>query len=120
RELLEAKSATGSVANLSPHGVKGSDELRLIKDTQADVVVESSPSVLSDPRPAIERMKAAMGGRKHVITVNKAPLAVAMPALLELARFNHVQLRYSGTVGAGTPVLTTARTLSNGDTILKV
>ena len=40
-----------------------------------------------------------------MITVNKAPLAVGMPALLELAAYNKVQFRFSGTVGAGTPML---------------
>ncbi len=121
--LLEAKATTGSVSNLAGVGVKlgsNADEQRLIKDVHADVVVESSPSALSNPTPAFERIKAAMASRKHVVTVNKAPLAVAMPALIELAKFNRVQLRYSGTVGAGTPVLATARTLSAGDTILKV
>lgn len=117
--LLAAKETAGTVGAVEG-GVMGHDELRLLRDVQADVVVESSPSDLARPRPALERMKAAMGSRKHVITVNKAPLAVAMPALMELARFNRVQLRYSGTVGAGTPVLATARTLAAGDTILKI
>jgi homoserine dehydrogenase len=37
-----------------------------------------------------------------------------------LARFNRVQMRYSGAVGAGTPVLSTARSLSRGDVITGV
>ncbi|HMN42101.1 MAG TPA: homoserine dehydrogenase [Phycisphaerales bacterium] len=119
RALLAAKEASGTVGAVEG-GVLGHDELGLLRDVQADVVVESSPSDLARPRPAIERMKAAMGSGKHVVTVNKAPLAVAMPALVELARFNRVELRYSGTVGAGTPVLATARTLGAGDTILKI
>jgi homoserine dehydrogenase len=119
-ELLDAKARTGSVGHIAGSGMTGHDELKLIRDVQADVVVESSPSNLAEPRPALERMKAAMGSRKHVVTVNKGPLAAAMPALMELARFNRVQLRYSGTVGAGTPVLATARTLAAGDTILKI
>lgn len=120
RTLIDVKSSTGTVANYPTYGLKRDDELRLIRETAADVFVESTPSTLNNPMPTMERLKAAMASRKHVVSVNKAPLALAMPALLELARFNRVQLRYSGTVGAGTPVLATARTLSAGDRILKV
>lgn len=127
-ELLEAKRSGGTVAGvascgmpLSASGASGDQAMvRLIRDTAADVLIECGPSVLSNPQPAFERLKAAMGSAKHAISVNKAPLAVAMPALLDLAKFNRVQLRYSGTVGAGTPVLATARTLAAGDTIEKI
>lgn len=119
-DLLKAKTAEGTVAALSGHGIKDHDSVRLIRDTHADVVIESTPSVLTNPHPAFEHLKAAFASRKHAISVNKAPLAVAMPALMELARFNRVQFRYSGTVGAGTPVLATARTLAAGDRILKI
>ena len=57
-------------------------------------------------------MKAAFGSGKHVVCVNKAPLAVALPALRELARHNRVSLRFSGAVGGGTPVLALAHTPS--------
>jgi homoserine dehydrogenase len=92
----------------------------VIRDLHADVLIEASPSALTKPGPSIENIKAAMSTRKHVVSVNKAPLALAMPALLELARYNSVELRYSGTVGAGTPVLDTARKLAQGDRITKV
>lgn len=114
-DLIASKHTTGSV---------GTEAIRdlphLLRDVRADVVVEASPSVLANPGPAFDNMKGAMSGGKHVISVNKAPLAVAMPALLDLAKFNKVQLRFSGTVGAGTPVLATARTLALGDQILKI
>lgn len=119
-DLLATKTATGSVSNLPAYGIKDKDSARLVRDAHADVVIESSPSVLTNPHPAFEHLKAAFASRKHAISVNKAPLAVAMPALMELARFNRVQFRYSGTVGAGTPVLATARTLAAGDRILKI
>lgn len=118
--LLAAKSSTGTVANVPGYGLREFDRARLIRDTHADVLVESTPSVLANPGPAFEHLKAALASRKHAISVNKAPLALAMPALMELARFNHVQFRYSGTVGAATPVLATARTLAAGDRLLKV
>lgn len=119
-DLLAAKRDRGTVAALPGHGHRTDDPLRLIRETAADVLVECSPSRLDDPHPAFERLKAAMASGKHAVSVNKAPLAVALPALRELARFNRVQLRYSGAVGAGTPVLSTARTLMAGDRVLRV
>lgn len=123
-ELLAAKASTGSVSGVERArvggGVDGGGVGELIRETQADVLVEASPSSLAAPEAAMSSIKAGLSSRKHVVTVNKAPLALAMPALLELARFNRVQLRYSGTVGAGTPVLATARTLAQGDRITRV
>lgn len=119
-ELVRTKTTSHTVGALPVHGITGFDSARLIRDMNADVLVESSPSVITNPHQAFEHLKAAFASRKHAISVNKAPLAVAMPALMELARFNRVQFRYSGTVGAGTPVLATARTLGAGDRILRI
>lgn len=124
-ELLEAKERAGTVGAMRDHGVSGArwaGSASVIREIGggADVLVESSPSSLADPMPAFENLKNAMSSGMHAISVNKAPLAVAMPALLELARFNGVQLRYSGAVGAGTPVLSMARSLSRGDTVTGV
>src|SRR5439155_10434121 len=69
------------------------------------------------PAPAIARLKAAFRSGKHVICVNKGPLAVALPALLELARHNRAELRFSGTVGGGTPLLALAQECARGDRV---
>ena len=121
--LDAARKARGTVGALAPHGVMlngPADAAAIIRDLRADVLVEASPSSLANPHPAMGHIKAAMSSRKHVVSANKAPLALAMPALLELARFNGIELRYSGTVGAGTPVLDTARKLAQGDRITRI
>lgn len=121
--LVEARAEGGSVGSLPSGGlgmVGGDDVSRLIRDLAADVVVEASPSDLKNPGPALANLKAAFSSGKNAISVNKAPLALAMPALTELARYNRVEFRYSGTVGAGTPVLDTARRLARGDRITRV
>jgi len=83
-------------------------------------MIEAAPTNLKDPQPAVERLKDALRTGKHVVCVNKAPLAVAMPALQELARYNGVQFRFSGTVGGGTPVLDWAARCAEGDEIVGV
>jgi homoserine dehydrogenase len=115
--LIAAKESTRAVGVPTPPSFDGAAWAR---GTAADVYIDTTPTNLRDPRPSLEGLLAALGSGKHAVTVNKAPLAVAMPALLENARYNGRQLRFSGTVGAGTPVLATAATLARGDTITGV
>src|SRR5262249_40864670 len=107
-ELLAAKEHHGSASAYAGHGIREIEVDRLIRDSDADVVIEATPSRLSSPAAAMRNLQAAMRSGRHVITVNKAPLAVGMPALLELAAYNRIQFRFSGTVGAGAPMLAVA------------
>lgn len=115
QELLRVKKERGRVSDGN-----GLTADRVIEECEADVVVEAAPTVLSDPRPALERLKIAFRTGKHAVCVNKAPLAVALPALRELADYNRVQFRFSGTVGGGTPVLEWGRGCAEGDEVLDV
>lgn len=119
-DLHAAKESTGSVAGVEGHGVRNVDASQLIAECDADVVVEASPSQMSAPARSIENLKAAFRTGKHAVSVNKAPLAAAMPAMMELADFNKVQFRFSGTVGGGTPVLNVARECARGDEVQSV
>jgi homoserine dehydrogenase len=85
-----------------------------------DVFVDCSPTDLKAAAVPTERMLAMLALRIGVVSVNKGPLATAMPALLEAARYNQVQLRFSGTVGGGTPVLATGSTLNRGETVTAI
>ena len=62
----------------------------------------------------INAMKRGM----HVISVNKGPLALAFPSLMELADYNRVLFRFSGTVGGGTPILDFAKNSLRGERIV--
>ncbi|MBX9737499.1 MAG: homoserine dehydrogenase [Phycisphaerales bacterium] len=116
-ELLACKNAHATVGAMPAHGQLGASPDRAIREAGCDVLIETSPSDLRRPEVAIGHLRAAMSAGMHVVTVNKAPLAVAMPALLELARYNRVGFRFSGTVGAGTPVLALASRCAQGNHI---
>ena len=60
----------------------------------------------------------AMKQGLHVISVNKGPLALAFPSLLELAEYNNILFRFSGTVGGGTPILDYAKNSLGGEQII--
>jgi len=79
-----------------------------------------TPTNIKDGEPALSHIKTAFKSGKHVVTTNKGPLALALPALTELADYNKVYLRFSGTVGAGTPVLDLAKKCLLGDRIISI
>jgi homoserine dehydrogenase len=82
--------------------------------------VETTPTNFKDGEPGLSNIKAALANGKHVVTANKGPLALSMPALLELADHRGRQLRFSGTVGGGTPFLDFAAKCLPGERITGV
>jgi homoserine dehydrogenase len=115
--LLEAKSLKKSVSAYHSQSVS-SNVIDMIENTEAEVVIELTPTNLKSGEPGISHIVSAMKTRKHVITVNKGPLALAFPSLIELSSYNNVRLAFSGTVGGGTPILEFAKKCLRGDRIL--
>ncbi len=120
RALFDCKERSGTVADYPAHGVRGARDVDLIAESEAELVVEATPTTVRTPGSSMERLKAAFRTGKHVICVNKAPLAVAFPALRELSRHNRAEFRFSGTVGGGTPVLSFAEECVRGNEALSV
>ena len=117
---VKVKEKHGTVAKYPGKGQKSVDLARIISGSEADALVETTPSNFKDGEPGLSNMKQALVAAKHVVTANKGPLALAMPALLELAAHKKVQLRFSGTVGGGTPFLSFASKSLPGEKILGV
>lgn len=118
KNALATKQTKGSVAEDPEHGRHSLDAMQVIEGVDAEVVLEMTPTKISDGEPGLSHIRAALRNRKHVVTTNKAPLAMAMPSLIEMASYNEVQLKFSGTVGGGTPILSFASKCLNGNTII--
>jgi homoserine dehydrogenase len=120
-EKLEAIKQRGFPISKDPDfGHQGMSALDVIESVEAEVVVEVTPVNIKDAEPAMSHITKAFKTGKHVVTTNKGPLALAMPALTELADYNNVYLRFSGTVGGGTPMLEFAKRCLAGDKILAI
>jgi homoserine dehydrogenase len=120
-EKLEAIKQRGYPISADPEfGRAGMSALNVIESVEAEVVVEVTPVNIKNGEPAISHITTAFKTGKHVVTTNKGPLALAMPALMELAEYNNVYLRFSGTVGGGTPMLEFAKRCLAGDKILGI
>jgi homoserine dehydrogenase len=119
-KLQEAKQSSGSVASVEGAGRPGMTAVEVIDAVDADVVVEVSPTNLVNGEPGLTHIEAALKRKRHVITANKGPLALAFPALMELAAYNTVHLRFSGTVGGGTPILDVGKKCLLGDRVTSI
>ena len=80
-----------------------------LEASNADILVEVTPTNLRDAEPGMSYIRAALAKGMHVVTANKGPVALAANELTALAHQRGVQLRMEPTVMAGTPVLSTIR-----------
>ncbi|HJM00743.1 MAG TPA: homoserine dehydrogenase, partial [Nitrosopumilus sp.] len=115
-KLIQVKEKFGTVKNYSEknNSMKGNE---ILKNVEADVLIETTASNYKDAEPGMTHITTAMKKGMHVISVNKGPLALAFPSLMELATYNQVMFKFSGTVGGGTPILDYAKNSLRGEKI---
>ena len=113
-EILTTVRNTGKVSN------EKSDSLEMIRKTNADIIIEVSYTDIKTGQPALDHIRTALRLKKHVVTTNKGPIALAYHELISLAKENNVQLQFEGTVMSGTPVLNTIKYGLAGATIREI
>jgi homoserine dehydrogenase len=115
--IIKIKRELRSVSKDEKSGLANYTANSVIKTLDADVIIEATPTNLKTGEPGLSHIRTALMQKQHVITVNKGPLALAFLPLHELASRNHRLLRFSGTVGGGTPILNLGKTGLSGDHI---
>ena len=116
-KLVEIKKKYGTVKKYSNKNNTLSG-VEILKNVEADVLIETTASNYKDAEPGMTHITMAMKKGMHVISVNKGPLALAFPSLMELATYNQVMFKFSGTVGGGTPILDYAKNSLSGERII--
>lgn len=128
KQLIESKRSSGTVAAYHNNSGGGGGSAAVartsgwtgadaIDGVDADVLVETTPSNYVDAEPGMGHIMGAMKKGMHAVSVNKGPLALAFPSLMELAAYNRVIFKFSGTVGGGTPILDYAKNSLSGERI---
>jgi homoserine dehydrogenase len=112
--VLNIKEKYGEVAKYSESIFNAEN---YIENIDAEVLLELTPTNLTTAEPGLSHIISGLRTKKNVITVNKGPLALSFSSLVELSEYNNVMLRFSGTVGGGTPVLDFAKHCLKGDRI---
>jgi homoserine dehydrogenase len=105
QQIVDLKSRGQGVAEYAPWGRPGASALEMVRTVEADLLLEASPANLQDGQPGLACIEAALSRGMHVVTANKAPLVVAFPRLLHLARRNGRKLRFDATVAGGLPAV---------------
>jgi homoserine dehydrogenase len=77
----------------------------ILDDPNIDIVVE----LIGGIHPAREIISRALKNKKHVVTANKALLAMEKKSLLLQAAHNNVQLRFEASVAGGVPIIKALR-----------
>jgi homoserine dehydrogenase len=109
------------LANKKKNGCCGDQNLTaedVIKKADYDALIEVTPTNALSGEPAIGYMKAALNRKKHVVTSNKGPIALAQKELRAIARKKGVSLRYEATVAGAIPVMHTLEHGLAGNEIL--
>jgi homoserine dehydrogenase len=119
--LLDALSAGGFQHYSDATGLSRDwDSLRIAQESNAEVLVEASPTNLETAQPALDICRAALASGKHVVMANKGPMALAYNELTAAAKNADKLLRFEATVMGGTPSIRLALQALAGCTISEV
>jgi homoserine dehydrogenase len=112
RALTRAGSEKGAFSKISGgHAAPRTEQV--IKQTPSDII-EATYNDGESGQPAISHCQGVLAARRHVITTNKGPVALAASALQGLVKENDVAFEYEGSVISGTPVIRMAKTNLSG------
>ncbi len=118
--VIRLKQEGRGVAAYPQYGAPGLGAVELVQRTQADVLLEASPTNLQDGQPGLGCMEAALRRGMHVVTANKGPLVLAYSQLTKLAADNGVKLAFSAAVAGGLPTVNIGRRDLAGSDILRL
>jgi len=101
--LIRLKEQKQGVASYAQVGLAAARPSDLIERAQADMLIEMSPTNLTDGQPGLDCIRQALQRGWDVVTANKGPLVLAYSELMMLAARQGCQLRFSACVGGGLP-----------------
>lgn len=98
----------------------GGSSVELIEKSDADLMVEATPTGIKDGEPGLTFIKHALKKRIHVVTPNKGPIVAAFKDLKDLAKKNNCKLLYEGTVAGAVPIFSLMRECLKGEKIKRI
>jgi homoserine dehydrogenase len=82
-----------------------SDLMQVVRDPEVEIVIEA----IGGERPALELVLAAIDAGKHVVTANKALLAIRGNEIFAAAQERGVMVAFEAAVGGGIPIIKALR-----------
>jgi len=117
---LRAKRDTGSVAGYPVCGRADLSARELVSSTEAEILVEVSPTNVVDGQPGLDHILTALRSGKHVVTANKGALVVAFNEIMEQAKRRNRLVKFSGAVGGAVPTIDFVRSCLVGNRVLGI
>ncbi|MBS7615346.1 homoserine dehydrogenase [Candidatus Bathyarchaeota archaeon] len=115
-KLLKIKALSEYGRNYKANGTS----LELIQKSNADLMVEATPTRIQDGEPGLSNIKKALNIGIHVVTSNKGPLVVAFQELSALAKKNNCEFLFEATVAGAVPIFSLVRECLQGDKVKRI
>jgi homoserine dehydrogenase len=107
RKLLDARRETKMISTYPDAGGHLTSEY-LIRHSNAQLMLESTPTNLQNGQPGLSHLKLAIEAGMSAVTSNKGPLLFALKDLRNQAADRGVGFRYSAAVAGALPIIPTA------------
>lgn len=117
---IKTKRQKGKIALYPKFGRSDISGVEVLDQVDADVAIEVTPTNVIDAEPGLSHMLKAIEMGDHLVTSNKGPFALAFSKIVDAAEKQGVELRYNGTVGGATPIVSLAKRCLAGNTVLSV
>lgn len=118
--LLSHVENGGTVETFNEFGHAGVSGVQVISETDAEVLVETTPTNLKDGEPGKSHIAAALNNGLDVVSANKGPLVLYYEELMNLAKKNGRQIFMSAATAAALPTLDVGRLCLAGADIISI
>ena len=100
-DVLESKAAFGSVAYTSSHGYIGMNAHEMLKQCDAELMVEALPANIEDAEPGLSLILTGITSGMDVVIADKPPLALHWETIFQQADRSGRLIRYGAAANAG-------------------
>ena len=104
-KLLSHAEKGGAVETFPDYGIPGISGTEVISRLKADMLVETTPTNLTDGQPGRNHMLAALEHGMDIVSANKGPLVLYFRELRELAKAKRCRIFMSAATAAALPTL---------------
>ncbi|MEM0031131.1 MAG: homoserine dehydrogenase [Desulfurococcaceae archaeon] len=115
-ELLKLSELPRSGVNMFSPYARSYVDLNYVYDVaQPDIHVELTPSNYETGEPGVSNILLALNRGIHVVTANKAPIALKYEELTSIAKKKSLYVKFRSTVMGGSPLVDTLLSLKSED-----
>ncbi|MFB3886114.1 MAG: homoserine dehydrogenase [Thermodesulfobacteriota bacterium] len=118
--LLSHAGKGGMVETFPGYGIPGISGTEAISSLKADVLVETTPTDLTDGQPGRGHMEAALKQGLDIVSANKGPLVLFYRELQELAQAKGRRIFMSAATAAALPTLDVGMLCLAGSQVISI